>query len=382
MNIYNKKLWWKISLIAIAVAIGVSSLNYTNQLVNKLAKEEIKKVKLWAEATKQLGSSDDKDKDYGFLLQVIQNNTTVPVILTNAADSIQSYRNLDSVKANDKKYLKEQLQMMKHENKPIVIELDGENKNFIYYKQSYLLYQLTFYPFVQLGLILLFICVAYVAFSSSRKAEQNQVWVGLTKETAHQLGTPTSSLMAWTELIREKNLDPTLVHELEKDVKRLEIITDRFSKIGSLPTLKPVNLTQVITSAVEYLQSRTSDKIKFKFDLPYNDCIVPLSTSLFEWVIENICKNAVDAISGEGEICISLKTVKRKIIIDITDTGKGIPKSKFKTIFKPGYTTKTRGWGLGLSLAKRIIENYHQGRIFVFSSELGKGSTFRIVLSS
>jgi signal transduction histidine kinase len=381
MSIYSRKLWWKISLLFTAVLIGVSSLYYTNQLVMRLSFEEMKKVELWAEATRQLGSSDFKDKDYGFLLQVIQNNRTVPVILTDSSDNIISYRNLDSIKATKEKYLKDQLKSMKHENNRIVIELDGKNKNYIYFEESYLLYQLTYYPYVQLGVILLFILVAYLAFSASRKAEQNQVWVGLTKETAHQLGTPTSSLMAWSELVKEKNLDSNLIYELEKDVKRLEIITERFSKIGSKPTLKLFNLSEIIISAVEYLQSRTSDKIKFTFHFPNVIYVVPLSNSLFEWVIENLCKNAVDAISGEGEIEISLKKNSNKFFIDITDNGKGIPKSKFKTIFKPGYTTKTRGWGLGLSLAKRIIENYHQGKIFVLNSELGKGSTFRIVLS-
>jgi K+-sensing histidine kinase KdpD len=380
MNIYNKKLWWKVILLLIAISIGVSSLYYTNKLVKKLSFEESKKVELWAEATRQLGSSDIEQKDFGFLLEVIQNNRTVPVILTDSANNIISHRNLDSVKATNEKYLKAQLELMKKEKKRIVIDISSKNKNYIYYKESYLLHQLTYYPFIQLGVILLFILVAYLAFSSSRKAEQNQVWVGLTKETAHQLGTPTSSLMAWSELAKEKDLDPILIHELEKDVKRLEIITERFSKIGSKPTLKPANLSEIIVSAVEYLQSRTSDKIKFKFNLQPGELIVPISNSLFEWVIENICKNAVDAIAGEGEISISLKLNKKKAIIDITDTGKGIPKSKFKTIFKPGYTTKTRGWGLGLSLAKRIVENFHQGKIIVLNSEIGKGSTFRIIL--
>ena len=219
-----------------------------------------------------------------------------------------------------------------------------------------------------------------MAFSSSRKAEQNQVWVGLTKETAHQLGTPTSSLMAWSELLKEQLHDTELVSELEKDVKRLETITDRFSKIGSKPTLKQANLTEVIKSAVSYLSSRTSEKILFKFNFSDESIELPLSKSLFEWVIENLCKNAVDAIQNEGIITISLKTIKRKYIIDITDTGKGIQKSKYKTVFKPGYTTKSRGWGLGLSLTKRIVENYHSGKIFVHDSELGKGTTFRIIL--
>ncbi len=382
MTIYNRKQWWKFILLLVAIIIGASSLYYTGILVKKLSIEEREKVELLAEATRQLGEADISEKDFGFLLQVIQNNRTVPVILTDSAENILSYRNLDSLKARNSLYVKEQLKKMKKEKQPILIHIGNNNKNYIYYQESYLLQQLTYYPYIQICVILLFIFVAYLAFSASRKAEQNQVWVGLTKETAHQLGTPTSSLMAWIELIKDKFYDFELVSELEKDVKRLEIITDRFSKIGSKPTLKPTNLVDTIQSVLNYLKSRTSDKVKFLFISPENEIVVPLSRSLFEWVIENLCKNAVDSIINQGKINITLKTVKQKVFIDIADTGKGIPKSKFKTIFKPGYTTKSRGWGLGLSLAKRIIENYHKGKIFVLNSEPGNGSTFRIVLNS
>jgi nitrogen-specific signal transduction histidine kinase len=382
LTIYNRKQWWKFILFSVAIIIGVSSLYYTNILVNKLSLEEQKKIKLWAEATRQLGEADISEKNFGFLLQVVQNNTTVPVILTDSTDKILSQRNLDSVKAISPFYVNEQLKMMKKENEPIPINIGKNNINYIYYRESYILQQLTYYPYIQIGVILLFIFVAYLAFSASRKAEQNQVWVGLTKETAHQLGTPTSSLMAWTELIKEKFNESDLVSELEKDVKRLEVITDRFSKIGSKPTLKPTNLTETIQFTLGYLKSRTSDKINFSFKCPKGDIFVPLSQSLFEWVIENLCKNAVDSIIDKGDITITLKTIKNKVYIDISDTGKGIQKSKFKTIFKPGYTTKSRGWGLGLSLAKRIVEIYHKGKIFVLNSEPGKGSTFRIILKS
>jgi K+-sensing histidine kinase KdpD len=382
LSIYYKKQWWKIALISIAVVIGVSSLYYTNILVKKLSVEERKKVEIWAEATRLTNEADNSEKTLSFLLQVIQNNRTVPVILTDSSNKILSWRNLDSVKASKPGYVKEQLSLMKKEKEPIVINISNNNKNYIYYHESYLLQQLTYYPYIQLGVILLFIVVAYLAFSASRKAEQNQVWVGLTKETAHQLGTPTSSLMAWSELMKERLPEIELISELEKDVKRLEIITERFSKIGSKPTLKPTNLTETIKSAVEYLSSRTSDKINFSFDFPEKGTIIALNRSLFEWVIENLCKNSVDAISNEGNITIVVKEVKNKIFIDIADTGKGVPKSKYKTIFKPGYTTKTRGWGLGLSLVKRIVENYHQGNIFVLNSEIGKGTTIRIVLKN
>ena len=380
MSIYRTKQWWKIILFIFAVIIGVSSLIYTNLLVKKLSLEEKKKVELWAEATQKLGEADGNSTDFSFLLTVIQNNHTVPLILTDSSLHILSYRNLDSIQALDSAYLKNELLLMQKEKKPLIIDIGFHNKNYIFYSESNLLKQLTYYPYIQLAVILLFIIVAYMAFSSSRKAEQNQVWVGLTKETAHQLGTPTSSLMAWSELLKEQLHDTELVSELEKDVKRLETITDRFSKIGSKPTLKQANLTEVIKSAVSYLSSRTSEKILFKFNFSDESIELPLSKSLFEWVIENLCKNAVDAIQNEGIITISLKTIKRKYIIDITDTGKGIQKSKYKTVFKPGYTTKSRGWGLGLSLTKRIVENYHSGKIFVHDSELGKGTTFRIIL--
>lgn len=380
MTIYNRKQWWKLILLLVAISIGVSSLYYTSILVKKLSFEERKKIELWAEATRQLGEVDISEKDFGFLLQVVRNNRTVPVILTDSAKNILSFRNLDSIRAMNPVYVKEQLNKMKHENEPIPIYIGNNNKNYIYYQDSYLLHQLTYYPYIQIGVILLFIFVAYLAFSASRKAEQNQVWVGLTKETAHQLGTPTSSLMAWTELIKDKFNDSEMVNEFEKDVKRLEVITDRFSKIGSKPTLKPTNLIETVQSTLDYLKSRISDKITFIFTYPESQIIIPLSKSLFEWVIENLCKNAVDSISNKGRITICLKINKQKVFIDISDTGKGIPKSKFKTIFKPGYTTKSRGWGLGLSLAKRIIEIYHKGKIFVLSSEPGKGSIFRVVL--
>jgi len=369
-------------LLLVAIIIGVSSLYYTGILVKKLSFEERKKVELWAEATRQLGEVDLSEKDFGFLLQVVQNNRTVPVILTDSSDNILSFRNLDTIKAKDLSYVREQLKIMKKENEPITIFIGSNSKNYIYYRESFLLQQLTYYPYIQIGVILLFIFVAYLAFSASRKAEQNQVWIGLSKETAHQLGTPTSSLMAWKELIKNRYNDFEMVSELEKDVNRLEIITDRFSKIGSKPTLKPTNLIDTIYSTIEYLKSRTSDKISFNFSPDQDTLITPLSKSLFEWVIENLCKNAVDSINDKGNINITVKNYKQKIFIDISDTGKGISKSKFKTIFKPGYTTKSRGWGLGLSLAKRIIETYHKGKIFVLNSEIGKGSTFRIILKS
>jgi signal transduction histidine kinase len=380
MNFYNKKQWWKYILLIIAVSIGISSLYYTNVLVKELSAEEQKNVELWAEATKQLAEADVNETDFNFLLEVIQNNKTIPVIWADSAGVIISHRNLDSIKSLDDNYVKYEFSIMQAQKKRIEIDLGEGGKQYIYYRDSDLLIQLRYYPYIQLGIIILFIIVAYFAFSSSRNAEQNKVWVGLSKETAHQLGTPTSSLMAWVELLKEKNEDNELIQELEKDVNRLEKITDRFSKVGSKPVLKETDLIEVLQSSTEYIKTRASDKIQFKVLLPITPVNILLSRSLFEWVTENIMKNAIDAMEGSGVITVQLKDNAKYIYIDISDTGKGIQKSKFKTVFKPGYTTKARGWGLGLSLAKRIIEDYHKGKIFVLSSEVGKGTTFRIAL--
>jgi len=314
-------------------------------------------------------------------LQVLQNNKTVPVILTDKEGNIVSYKNLDSIKARDEKYLKRQLDLMKDQNDSILIDLGGGDRNYIYYKKSIILTKLIWYPYIQMIVILLFILVSYFAFSTSRKAEQNKVWVGLSKETAHQLGTPTSSMLAWIELLKSKNAVPDILPEMEKDVKRLEKITERFSKVGSRPKMKPVRMDETLKNTIEYLRPRSSGKVKFELNMPEQLSPVPLNAPLFEWVIENICKNALDAIEGKGSIKITVKENAGNFTIDITDTGKGIAKSKQKTIFKPGYTTKERGWGLGLSLTKRIVEEYHNGKIFVHNSDINKGTTFRIILN-
>jgi signal transduction histidine kinase len=349
-------------------------------MVDELKDEEHKNIELWAEATRQLAQPDLNDKDLGFLLQVIQNNKSVPVVLTNSKGEIISYRNLDSLKVKDDKYMKMIINEMKATHDSIVVELGANEKNIIYFKDSLILRKLFYYPYIQLTIIFLFIIIAYFAFSSSRKAEQNQVWVGLSKETAHQLGTPTSSLLAWVELLKgRKGMEDTVL-ELEKDVKRLEVITDRFSKIGSKPLLKMTNVKSVLNNSIDYLKTRASKRIHFILENPEIPVYAPISVSLFEWVIENLFKNAVDAIENEGTITIRVKENAKSVTIDITDTGKGIAKSKFKTIFKPGYTTKKRGWGLGLSLTKRIIHEYHNGKISVLNSEPDKGTTFRILL--
>lgn len=381
MNIYARKQRWKIFLLITAVLISVSSLWYTNNLVNKLRVQEQKKVELWAEGTRQLSDISVESGDISFALEVIRNNTTVPVILTDEDNRIISTRNLDSISATNDAYLQKQLQIMESQRPPIEISFANNQKNFIFYKDSYLLTQLKYYPIFQLAVIGLFLLVSYLAFSSSRKAEQNQVWVGMAKETAHQLGTPLSSLVAWIEYLKMKGQQDQHLSEIEKDVDRLQTITERFSKIGSAPALHKENILTVIQDSINYIKKRSSSKVKFELSSMEDvDVYAPINIPLFEWVLENLFKNAIDAISGDGDINILVTDQQQFVYIDISDTGKGISKSKHKTVFKPGYTSKNRGWGLGLSLSKRIIEEYHSGQIFVKSSELNKGSTFRIVL--
>ncbi|MCW3078011.1 MAG: hypothetical protein JWO32_2620 [Bacteroidetes bacterium] len=499
MNIYTKKQRWKLVLTAIAFAIVIASLWYTNHLVKRIRDDEKQKVKLWAdavqkkanlvkftnelfekikaeerkkaelyaEATRQL-SGDLKDPN--FVLKVLQDNTTVPVILTNEKDEITpatASRNLDSLKEKDTTYLRQQLNIMKAlypalevvvykgikqrlyhkdskvftdiqlvfdsltksfmdevavntaavpviytdstqtivleknaridaseintpaklkaklkdlagQNEPIKVTLREGDINYIFYAEAEILTKLRLYPYVQFGVIGLFLLIAYVLFSTARKAEQDQVWVGMSKETAHQLGTPLSSLMAWNEHLRGLGVDESIVNEMQRDVKRLDMITDRFSKIGSQPVLTHENINLILSNALEYLKSRTSKNIKYQINLPEENLQAQVCVPLFEWVIENLFKNAVDAMEGKGDITVTLKDIPEALYIDIKDTGKGIPKRKFKTVFEPGFTTKKRGWGLGLSLCKRIIENYHEGKIYVLNSEQGKGTTFRI----
>jgi len=381
LNLYTQKQRWKILLLLAALFIGSASLWYTNRLVQSLSEEERKKVELWAEATRKLADYNDVNADLNFLTIVISNNTTIPVLLTDEKGEMISYRNLDSLKVLDTGYVKEQLALMKSQHEPIVITFSEQNRNFIYYKDSVLLTKLRYYPYFQLAVIALFLLVSYLAFSSSRKAEQNRVWVGMAKETAHQLGTPLSSLMAWLEYLKIKGTDMEYTGEIEKDLQRLQTITERFSKIGSAPALKKENIGDVLQHAMDYTRSRASEKVKFTLNNTSGEIVmVPVNIPLFEWVIENILKNAMDAMQGEGAITISITDQHQFVYVDIADSGKGIPKSAYKTVFKPGYTTKNRGWGLGLSLSKRIIEEYHDGQIFVKNSEPGKGTTFRIVL--
>ena len=381
MKFLRYNTFWKYFLLLIAVLIGLCSLIYTEYLVSKLKVEERKNVQLWAEATRLI-SLPDTIQNVEFLSTIIENNNTVPVILTDESDSIISSRNFDSRKAGDYSYIKNQLDKIKIRNQPIINNLENGHYNLIYYKDSIILTMLIYYPYIQLGIIVFFILVSYLAFRSSRKAEQNQVWVGMSKETAHQLGTPTSSLAGWIEILEQKHPGISITKELALDVERLEKVTERFSRIGSKPLITVENIIEIISRTVDYLKSRTSSKVKINIDYnPEGKVEVPINSALFEWVIENVFKNAVDSMEGNGEITIKITESEKNALIDITDTGKGIPKSAFKKIFNPGFTTKQRGWGLGLSLAKRIIEEYHNGRIFVRHSEVGKGSCIRIVMN-
>ena len=499
MDIYTKKRRWKIFLFTTAVVIVTLSLWYTNILVNGVARDERKNVKIWADAIQRRAklvnytenffqeikaveqnraellaetyrriAIDSKSADLTFYLNIISKNTTIPVILATEEGEILFSKNIsfdqdevtmlseemikefsvyspiivnfsynmkhflyykesriftelrqvlndliesffsevvvnsasvpviitDSTKTNviitgniennnlsDSSYLQKTIKQMAYENAPIEIDLSGQGMTYIFYKDSYLLTQLRFYPYVQFGIIGLFLFIAYLLFSTARKSEQNQVWVGMSKETAHQLGTPLSSIMAWLELLRLKDVDEEAITEMEKDVNRLKTITERFSKIGSGTNLNEEDIVKIIYDSVEYIKSRTSKNIKYHINIAKNRAIIiPVNLHLFEWVIENICKNAVDAMSGKGELNIDISEDGSSITIDFSDTGKGIPKANFKAVFHPGYTSKQRGWGLGLSLAKRIINDYHSGKIFVKSSTIDKGTTFRIVL--
>ncbi len=470
VNRISKEERTKVQLWAEAIQKKANLVNYTDKLFDKLRNEERKKVELYVEAIKRLTNPDPNfNPDYLFLSKVVTNNTTVPVILVDEEKNIKTTRNLDSlISSNEDSLLKQLVIMaskyepieinyfgnqkdfvyykdsqlfselqkvfkdleqsfisevvsnavsvpviytdssrtrilahgnlenrkvdestmeeiimdMSQENPPIEIELTEGHYNYIFYQDSWILTQLKYYPIIQFGVIGVFMLIAYFLFSNSRRAEQNQVWVGMAKETAHQLGTPLSSLMAWVELMKAKNSDPKMVEELEKDVARLGTITDRFSKIGSAPVLTQQNMVEVIKHAIRYIRSRSSQKVKFTIQhASTEDYLARVNIPLFEWVIENLCKNAIDAMEGEGSLTISIGEIGNQIFIDVEDTGKGISQSQKKTVFQPGFTTKKRGWGLGLSLSKRIIESYHQGKIWVKATKLGAGTTFRILLN-
>ncbi len=394
MDIYSKKQKWKFTLLGFAIIIGISSLFVTNRLVKQLKNEERKKIQLWAHATKHLVSITGEG-DYSLAIKVISENSNIPVILVDECDSILEHRNFNQYSKADslllslgliqeqeitKSFLRKELtQIREGTEDPIEINILGD-KQWIYYKDSALLYQLRYYPIYQLGFIGLFMFIAYFMFSASRKSEQNKVRAGMAKETAHQIATPLSSLMAWIELLKGKEGTESMVHEMEKDIKRLETITDRFSKIGSKSELQKVDVVHLIRQSVEYLKSRMPVNTLFTLDFPDKEIIIPINSILLEWVVENLVKNAVDAMKGRGKIKISITEDTNNLILNIADNGDGIDRSILKNIFKPGVTSKKRGWGLGLSLSKRIVEEYHKGSIFVMQSEKGVGTTFCIQL--
>lgn len=499
MNLYTRKKRWKIILALAALLIISASVYYTNNLVNQFAQEERNQVRMWADAVERRASlmqyqekffielrNQERmrvellaetyrrvlfgplEEELSFYLEIISNNTSIPVIIVDADNRIVTHQNLDEKYVNatdfegnimeafsqydpipikidndpvqrlfyresriftelkqvlddlvssfltdiasnsssvpviitdssaakvlqygnltvsspgDTLFWQEQIALMRSENKPIEVSFLDHGKTLIFYKSSPLLLKMQFFPLMQILIIALFLLIAYLLFSYARKSEQNQVWAGMAKETAHQIGTPLSSLMAWIELLKMNHSDFEGATEMEKDIHRLETITERFSKIGSSPVLEPANLVSILEETIAYLKIRTSNKITYSLQTPPNSkIIVPVNESLFQWVIENLCKNAIDAIEGQGKIQINVKEETHNILIDVVDSGKGIPKSAFKSVFQPGYTSKKRGWGLGLSLAKRIIHDYHKGKIFVRSSVLNEGTTFRIIL--
>ena len=375
----------KILLVLAAIFIAVASLLISHSLIRDLAQQERSKMEVWAEAMRTLSEADDS-ADLSLVLKVLDENNTIPVVVLGKDGMVTEYRNVKisaSNKSDSVKYVNKVAQQMKAAGQVIRIPLANNHNDYIEvcYDESLMLRRIAIYPYIQLGVVMLFVVVAIFALLTSKRAEQNKVWVGLSKETAHQLGTPISSLMAWLAILRESYPNDKLLPELDKDVQRLQLVADRFSKIGSIPEPVPASMNEVLDHVVDYMDRRTSKKIQMIADLPDEDIIIKMNASLFEWVIENLCKNAVDAMGGEcGQIVLHLEQLDNKVVVEISDTGKGIKKKNIKNVFRPGFTTKQRGWGLGLSLAKRIVEDYHHGKIFVKSSELGKGTTFRIEL--
>ena len=375
----------KIVLVVAAVVIAVASLVVSHFLVSDLSKEERNKMETWAQALHTLNNANE-NTDLSLVLSVLQGNNTIPVVVVDSTGMVMDYRNVEISADNRKDSLslleKEANRMYRSGRFVKIILTDDPHADYqiVCYDESNLLKRLATYPYVQLGIVFIFVVVAIFALLSSKKAEQNKVWVGLSKETAHQLGTPISSLIAWIEILHENYPGDDMIPEMEKDVKRLELIADRFSKIGSLPEPQPSSLNNVISNVVDYIDRRTSSAVLMTVNMPNHDVVVRINASLFEWVIENLCKNAVDAMEGKGKIWISVIEDGYDVAIEVADNGKGIRHKDLKSVFKPGFTTKKRGWGLGLSLAKRIVEEYHKGRIFVKESEIGIGTTFRIEL--
>lgn len=384
-SVYESKENWKIALIIFLIFIVIGSILYTNYLAENLAKEERKKAELLASAFKKLISASN-DVDISFIFEIIESNETIPLILTNNNNEIIKTRNIDTARINrDSTYLKTLIAEISEKNEPIKIQLSDNTYNYIYYKDSYLLTQLFYFPYIQFAIILLFMITAYFAFSSARRAEQNRVWVGMAKETAHQIGTPLNSLTGWIEYLREtmdKELTDKVIPEMEKDIERLITVTDRFSKIGSTPSLIETDLVPIIDKLLIYFKKRSSAQVIWQYNYNHTESYnAHVNVALFEWVLENLIKNSLDAIEGKGNIIVELHKDSGQIIIDVIDNGSGIPSGSFKKIFKPGYSSKKRGWGLGLSLSKRIIDEYHHGKIVVHESIPFVKTQIRITLS-
>lgn len=380
MNFLTNTLLFK--RIAILISLIIVSLILWNTAVffQKFKQEERAKIEIFATAQRELSNNEDLDASVDLPLKIIKNSTDIPMILVNESGEIE-YKNLDSIKSLDPMYVNAQLQKMKSENAPIEISYNGKNKKLIYYRDSDLLNKLTYYPLALILILILFLSVIYLFFSSNRAAETNKLWTGMAKETAHQIGTPLSSLLGWIAILKMEKVDDKYVAEIEKDVHRLSTIANRFSKIGSVPELRKENIIHITKQAYNYLESRSSKQISFTFSSEEKELFVNLNNELFGWIIENLIKNAIDAMQKKGALKLAITPIGKHVKITISDTGKGMHKSLFKQIFKPGFTTKKRGWGLGLSLSKRIVEDYHKGKISVKKSEIAKGTTFEILLA-
>jgi len=380
---FRQLLNWKTLLALLAILIASGTIIYSQYLARKIAKEERQKVEQWVEASKYI-INVGPDADITFAARIVTENKSIPIIETDENDSIMSHNNLDSAKAENPSYVEKKLRQFKglnHQPIETTDTQDSTRRNRYYYGESRLLKEVRYYPIVQLGIVTLFIIITIFSIRSSYRSIQNQVWAGMAKETAHQLGTPVSSLEGWVEMLKEGSGNEKIVQELEKDVDRLRLVSDRFGKIGSTPQLEEINLVSQINNMVDYMRKRAAGKISFTVDAQGKQHVISrVSAPLFDWVIENLLKNSLDAMEGKGKITVTINEDKKAVYIDISDTGKGISKQNTAEVFKPGFTTKKRGWGLGLSLSRRIIEQYHKGEIFVKQSELGKGTTFRIVL--
>lgn len=368
------------AVLGLLFIVVIVSVLYTNYIAKQLAEEERKKMELWAEATKQFIIADENE-NIDFLLQVMEGNTTIPVYMVDADYHLLMSRNVREPKRNVEEFYADKIATLRESQQPIKVQISDDIVQHIFYEDSYLLKRLYYFPYIEFSLILTFVIIAIITLLIVQRSEQNSLWVGLSKETAHQLGTPISSLNAWNELLKAHYPDDALLPQMDEDIRRLQMIAERFSKIGSQPEVEVHELVPVLQEAANYMRTRTSSKVEYILHTsPAEHYEVKMCVPLFEWVIENLCKNAIDSMEGVGTITISAQTADTKVFIDVTDIGKGIDRHRYKTIFRPGYTSKKRGWGLGLSLSRRIIEDYHHGKLFVKQSQIGVGTTFRIVL--